>query len=236
MNNKAALITGGADRIGRSIALTFAELGFDVALHYGQSKDKAEKTRDEIREKGVKCNLYQRNLEDIKQVESLIPDVSADMDLFFLVNNASVFYPSRLRTSNYNDLVKVFSINFFTPYILTQEFAKYVKEGHIINLLDAKVNRNHTEHFNYLLTKKILFSFTKMSAVELAPEIRVNGIAPGPILAPEDKGIDYLEIAGSKTPLKKPGSLFNITETIKYIVNNDYITGQIIYLDGGENL
>lgn len=236
MERKAALITGGSERIGKSIALSFAEKGFDIAIHYSRSETKAEGAKLEIENEGVRCLIFKNDFSDPSQVKSLVTDVFKELNLFCIVNNASVFEPSSLKESNYTEFENTFNINFFAPFILTREFAKNVLKGHIINILDTKISQNKTEHFNYLLTKKFLQSFTEMSAVQLAPGIRVNGIALGPILPPPGKDVNYLKEVASKTPIGIPGSLKDIGDTIKYFIDNEYVTGQIIYLDGGENL
>ena len=234
--NKSALITGSSDRIGKQIAICFAEMGFDIALHYFSSRVKAENIRQEILTKNVKCTLFKADFNNTTETISLIKDVCNTFRLKFLVNNASLFVESKLTQKDYRRFETLFNINFKAPYILTKEFARLVNEGMIINMLDTKIAKNDTKHFDYLLTKKFLVNFTKMSALNLAPYIRVNGIAPGLILPPRHKDLKYLEQLSKSIPLKKTGSLDGIRDTIKYLVNNDFITGQIIYLDGGENL
>lgn len=234
--NKAALITGGSDRIGKEIAISFAEMGFDIALHYFESEEKAQSTRQEILAKNVKCSVFQANFSTPEETLSLMKDVSECYDLEFMVNNASVFIKSSLSDNEYDIFENTFNINFKAPYILTKEFARLKGSGLVINVLDTKISKNATDYFDYLLTKKILEDFTKMSALHLSPDIRVNAIAPGNILPPRGKGIQYLQDLSKDIPLKKTGGVEYIKNTIRYFVNNDFITGQIIYIDGGENL
>jgi len=234
--NKAALITGGSDRIGKEIAISFAEMGFDIALHCFESENKAQSTRQEILAKNVKCSVFQADFSNPGEIFSLMKNISDRYDVQFLVNNASVFVESSLSDTQYDMFEDIFNINFKAPYILTKEFARLKSKGLIINILDTKISQNSTDCFDYLLTKKFLEDFTRMSALHLSPGIRVNAIAPGIILPPRGKDAEYLRGLSESIPLKKTGAVNYIKSTVRYFVNNDFITGQIIYVDGGENL
>ena len=122
------------------------------------------------------------------------------------------------------------------PYILTQEFARLCKAGSIINILDTHITENRTAHFDYLLSKKTLAAFTQQAAVSLAPKIRVNAIAPGLILPPVAEKADYLNRLAKKIPLKRKGNIENITHAVQFLAKNNYITGQVLFIDGGEHL
>lgn len=235
-SSKAVLITGGADRIGRAMALTFAEMGYDVALHYLNSKEKAASTKQDILSMNRRCDLFRADLRDSSAVSSLITEVCNEYDLVSLVNNASVFVESSLLEGDHCLAQEMFDINFKAPSLLTKEFARRQKKGHIINMLDTKVSQNSTRHFDYLLSKKFLYDYTKMTALHLAPHIRVNGIAPGMILPPPGEDEKYLKKRSEEIPLQRPGSLEAIQSTLRYLVQNDFITGEVIYVDGGENL
>lgn len=234
--NKAALITGGSDRIGKEIAISFAEMGFDIALHYFESEKKAQRTRQEILARNVKCSVFQADFKSLEETLSLMKDVAECYDVQFLVNNASIFVKSSLLDTEHDIFAETFNINFNAPYILTKEFARLKKKGLIINVLDTKISKNTTDYFDYLLTKKFLEDFTKMSALHLSPDIRVNAIAPGNILSPRGKGLQYLQGLSENIPLKQTGDVDYIKNTVRYFVTNDFITGQVIYVDGGENL
>ncbi len=236
-NKNAVLITGGADRIGREIALNLADKGFNIALHYNSAKAKAEKTRNEILSKNVFCEIYKWDFNKPKLIPDLFERISQDFELSVLINSASIFYENDFLESTSDEFDKFFNINFKTPYILTKEFAKKTPENSlIINLLDTKIVKNETPHFNYLLTKKFLEDFTKLSAYHLAPKIRVNAIAPGLILPPPGRDDEYLNRRAQNIPLKKKGDLKNITQAVNFLIENDFVTGQIIFVDGGENL
>ena len=235
--SKAALITGGGKRLGKAISLSLAERGYDIAIHYNHSDKEAKETADLIREKGRKCEIFQSNLSDISQVRSLIPTV---FEVFpqcsILVNSASIF-----ENIGFNDVTEEiferdFNTNFKAPFFLSQDFSKGDDAELIINMLDMRINKIETEHFTYNLTKKALRDFTLMAAKALGPKIRVNGICPGPILPPPDKDIKYLEQIAKNTPLQKPGNPDYIITAVKYLLDNSFVTGQCLFVDGGQHL
>ena len=233
----AALVTGASQRIGKSIALALAAKGYDIALHYNHSKAKALQTAKEIQKHKVQCELFQANLSDATHVTQLIPQVTKTFPkLTVLVNNASIFEKDQLHTGNINDLDKHMTTNFQAPYQLSIDFAKKCKKGHIINILDTHIVQNTTHHLTYLLSKKALAELTQIAAIELAPHIRVNGIAPGLILPPPGEKRAYLDRLAKRIPLKKKGNVNDVTKTVAFLMENPYITGQIIFVDGGEHL
>lgn len=184
---KAALITGGAERIGKEIALTLADLGYNIALHYNSSQDKALQTKEEIKHKKVNCEIFRANFSDEGEISKMFKEVLKQFDISLLINSASIFSESSLTDNNFSNFDKFFNINFKAPYMLTKLFANYYlsselptnakESGIIINILDTKIAKNKSLSFDYLLSKKALKEFTKMSAVALSPKIRVNGIA-----------------------------------------------------------
>lgn len=233
---KFALITGAADRIGKAFAIALAQMGYHIFLHYNSSQQKADATAKLIEEKGQECVLKQADFKDEEQVTQLIKDCSEEGKIEILINNASNFVESSFDTRGAVLLDDLYKVNFKAPYILTKQFAKYCKDGLIINMLDTKINQHKTKHLDYLLTKKSLEDLTYMSAIQLAPEIRVNGIAPGLILPPENESEEYLEEMAQDIPLRKTGALQQLTETLKFLINNSFITGEVIEVDGGEHL
>lgn len=237
LTRKVALVTGGAVRIGQAISLKLAELGFDIALHYHQSKEEALKTAQYIRKKGRVCELFFCDLANEHETSLLIQKTRKKFkNLSLLVNNASVFNPSIFKKISLKQLNEEFAINFKAPFILMRDFANQCPKGEIINLLDTNIAKNTTEHFTYLLTKKALHELTKLAAMELAPSIRVNAIAPGAILAPANNDKTYLKRVTKNIPLKRMGDVTQITKTIEFLLKNDYLTGEVVFVDGGEHL
>ena len=235
--SRAALITGGAQRIGKEIAFFLFKKQFKIALHYNTSKEAAEEIAQYINTNGGECFLFPCDLNDIASTARLIPEViNTFQNCELLINNASIFKRAYLRETDEATFDQQFNVNFKAPLFLSQQFAEQCGTGHIINVLDTKVSRHHTPYFVYSLTKKALFEFTKMAAVELGPEIRVNGICPGLILPSVDSGEEGFKKMAKKIPLKATGNPNYITSAIEFLLENPFITGECIFVDGGENL
>ena len=235
--NDVAIVTGGAKRIGRTIALMLARRGYDIILHYNASIDEAERTAKEIEASGRRCFLLSANFDDMTQVLTFIPNAfQISNNCHLLVNSASIFDRARLLETDEDLFDRHFNINFKTPFFLSRDFARLYKQGQIINVLDTKISKNMISYFVYTLTKKALFEFTKMAAKELAPNIRVNGIGPGLILPPPGQDESYLDEKSKSIPLKRKGDLESIGSAISFLIDNHYITGECIFIDGGEHL
>ena len=233
----AALVTGAARRIGHSIALALAARGYDIALHYNRSEKEAVKTAAMVRRKNTRCEIFHCDLAGGKDISLMMDEITEKFsNLNLIINNASVFLPSRLDFRGMQLFDLHMAVNLHAPYIITAKFAQLHRKGHIINLLDAGIVRNKTKYLAYLLSKKALAEFTKMSAAVLGPHIRVNGVAPDLILPPENKNIHYLERRSRAIPLRRRGCAENILQSINFLLDDNYITGQILFIDGGESL
>jgi len=232
-----ALITGGAKRIGREIAFLLAARGYDLVINYNNSKAEAEKLAAEIGEKfKVKCVIFKADLRDLEQTKKLAEFVKKNSSNWnLLINNASIFNQSKFLTASESESSDNLNIHFFSPLILAKEFAKNSPEnGQVINLLDKNIVRYDTNYFHYLLSKKFLAEATKMLALELAPNIRVNGIAPGFILEPIDNSNAQSFV--KKIPLQKKGDAKNIVQAVDFLLTNEFVNGQILFIDGGASL
>lgn len=231
------LITGGARRVGKAIALALARHGYNIALHYHQSQDEAESVYDAIKPYGVDCHLFACDLMDIQSLQRMIQQIFIDCpDCNVLINNASIFERISFMDTDEEAFDANFSIHVKAPFFLSQAFARQCREGNIINLLDTKVHRTLTEYFAYTLSKKTLFEFTKMAAKALAPTIRVNGIAPGYILPPIDGSETDTDRVQNSIPMKMLGNPEVIAQTVMFLLENTFITGECITVDGGERL
>jgi len=231
---KVALVTGSAKRIGYFIALHLAKIGFDIALHYNNSYNEAKKSKKIIEDNGKRCELFKLDFNENNN-SSLIENVVEKFGrLDILVNNSSIFLRENLLSSTDESFDKIMNINLKMPYILTRDFGIYCKknekDGIIINILDSIIKKNNNNYFIYSLSKKSIKELTILSAKELAPFIRVNGIALGFILGQENENLEqYIE----KIPMKRLGNVDDITKTINFILENNYLTGEVIFLDGG---
>lgn len=229
---KAALITGGARRIGKELAVHLAARGYDIAIHYFNSDTDAKQTAKEIEQYGRKSVILKADLNEPAEVQGLIEQTVAELPaLCLLVNNASVWNGGSLKESSLEEFDQNFNVHVKAPYLLTRDYARQVRKGNIINILDSNIARNKADEFAYLLSKKCLHELTKMAAVELAPDIRVNALAPGMILKPENQP--------DKAPsnlVQRHGSPQDVLQAVDYLLDNQMLTGQCLYLAGGKDL
>lgn len=236
---QTALITGALKRIGQALSRHLASRGWNIAIHYHSSAKQAQQLRDELASQYAKSRfaIFQANLMDEKEVQKLIPDVLKEFSTIdLLINNASVFDPSYLKETSLELLQKQMTVNFQSPFLLMRDFAQKAEPGNIINFVDTRITNNHSNFAAYSISKKALWELTKMAALEFAPKIRVNAIAPGVTLPPEDKDEKYLRNLARDIPMKKPGGLEPILRSLDFILENDHLTGQLLFADGGENL
>ena len=236
-----ALITGAAKRIGAAMATRLHNEGFRVIIHYGHSKDDAHtlaQKLNDIRPESATC--LQANLCDSEEVKALSDNaVSVWGQLDVLVNNASSFYPTPIGSISEDDWLSLVGSNVKGPLFLSQALAPALRKtkGCIVNMVDMHIDRPLPKHSVYLLAKSGLASLTQSLAIDLAPDIRVNGIGPGAILWPEremeDNEKDKLL---SSIPLGELGKPDDIAQTLSFLVSASYVTGQIIFVDGGRSL
>ncbi len=236
---QTALITGASKRIGKSMAIHLAAKGWNVAVHFNNSEKPADDLIAELSYKypGQQFNAFRANLADIDEVIALIPAVVGVYGPFqLLINNASVFDPGYLKKTSPELFELQININLKAPFFLMRDFASHCKRGNIINFVDTRITNNKSNFAAYSLSKKGLWEATKMAALEFAPAIRVNAIAPGVTLAPEDRDENYLLNLAQLIPMKRPGGIEPIIKSFDYILENQHLTGQLLFADGGENL
>ena len=239
---KTIFITGAAKRIGKEIALCFSEMGWNIIIHYNSSKNDAQVLADEINGTTPDSAItVQGNLdvkEDVKKVINKVRDAFPTIDL--LINNASTFYPTPIEDISEEHWDKLVGSNLKGPLFLIKGLKDKLKEskGSIINITDTNLSKGVANYSIYSAAKAGLESITKGLARELAPDIKVNAIAPGAMLEPPD--VTWTEEQKSKVissiPLNRMGSEKDISEAVKFLAKSNYITGQIIKVDGGRSL
>ncbi len=219
------------------MALMLAKAGYDIALHYHASEKYAHEIQSEIKALGRRCFCIQGDLRDPSFYTRCIDAVIETLGpIALLINNASIFEKIRFKDSQQETFNDYFDLHVRAPLFLAQAYASHRKSGAIINMLDSGVDSYAEDAFIYTLSKKSLKDLTLLLAKTLAPNIRVNGICPGPILPPEDQGDQYLAAIAEKTPMKRPGTLEDILNAVRYLMESNYITGEILYVDGGQRL
>ncbi len=237
MSKGTALITGGAVRLGKVFCTTLANAGYNLAIHYNSSSEQAEITAEELRTTDVNCETFQFDFSGKNDVSDLIANVRKKFpDLNVLINSASVYDQATMMETPELILERQFKVNFQAPYFLTQAFAQQCKSGNVVNIIDNKIAFNQYQYSAYVLSKKTLAEFTRLAAVELAPDVRVNGIAPGVVLPASVRSQDYIDWRIEGIPLKQQGQTENIAQALLYLLTNDFVCGQILFVDGGESL
>ena len=239
---KTIFITGAAKRIGKEIALCFSEMGWNIIIHYNSSKNDAQVLADEINGNNPDSAItVQGNLdvkEDVEKVINEVRDAFPTIDL--LINNASTFYPTPIEDISEEHWDKLVGSNLKGPLFLIKGLKDKLKEskGSIINITDTNLSKGVANYSIYSAAKAGLESITKGLARELAPDIKVNAIAPGAMLEPPD--VTWTEEQKSNVissiPLNRMGSEKDISEAVKFLAKSNYITGQIIKVDGGRSL
>ncbi len=240
--NKTIFITGAAKRIGKAIALAFNDLGWNIIIHYNSSKKDADELADKInKDNPDRAITVQGDLDkeaDIKKILNDINNMFPTLDL--LVNNASTFYPTPIEEISDHHWKKLIGSNLKGPLFLIQGLKDKLKasNGSIINITDTNLSKGVPNFSIYSAAKAGLEAITKGLARELAPEIKVNAIAPGAMLEPPD--VTWTEDQRNKViesiPLNRMGSEQDIAEAVKFLAHSEYITGQIIKVDGGRSL
>ena len=236
---KTALNTGGAQRIGAQIAQTLHDNGFNIIIHYRHSKQAAEALAQALNaQRSDSAEIIQAELSSLKDIQALSQSID---QLDVLVNNASVFYPTPVEDADQDTWHNIMDTNVMAPFFLWQSLTNTLRKtsGCIINIIDIHGERPLKNHAIYNISKAGIAMMTKSLAKELAPEIRVCGISPGSILWPENEASLTDEQKNkmlNKIALGKQGSATDIANTVLFLANSPYITGQIISVDGGRTL
>lgn len=236
-----ALVTGGAVRIGKAIALHLADMGLSVAIHYRHSSKDADALAGQIKANGGHAISLGADLADPHDTSSLIDRAAeqfgAAVDV--LVNNASAFEQDRLETVSLETWELHQAVNLRAPVLLSQSFAKQLgsqRSGCVVNMIDQRVLKLNPQYFSYTASKAGLWTVTRTMAQALAPNVRVNAISPGPTLGnPFQSEQDFAAEAAS-VPLRHGPELTEISKAIQFLLETPSMTGQMLTLDGGQHL
>jgi pteridine reductase len=256
LDGKVAIVTGGAVRLGRALALALAEQGARLVIHYGSSAGPAQETVTEIKAMGSDALAVQADFSQSGQAPSIVERAVAHFgQVDILVNSAAIFEPGKWNDTTEANWDRHFAINLKSPFFLSQAFAKHVgperacpepcpeqsrrdsrRTGHIVNIADWRGVRPGIGHVAYTLTKAALIAMTKSLALALAPNIQVNAIAPGMILPPPGKDPSYLERQAGQIPAQRVGSPQEIAKALLFLLRSDFVTGELIFVTGGQHL
>ena len=237
LQGKIALVTGGAKRLGKTCSLALAAEGADILLHYNKSQSEAEITASEIRTYGSSCVLIQQDLTNPDSISSFIEKLLSETDsIDLLINSASIFPSDNFKNISSESIMQNMQINAYSPFLLGKALAEKTSLSDIINFLDSRITGPDPNHLAYHLSKRMLYTMTKVMAESLAPEVRVNAIAPGPILPPDNKNKDYFEKLQHLNPLQKTGAPEDISQALLFLLKSSFTTGQVLFVDGGMHL
>jgi NAD(P)-dependent dehydrogenase (short-subunit alcohol dehydrogenase family) len=237
LKGKTALITGAAKRLGRAMALALARRGVNVVVHYHRSDRAAADVCDEVDRLGASAWRVQADLSDAHQAQRVFEEAESKAGFIdILVNSASRFDKDTLWSAGDESLSRNLRLHTAAPLILARGMAQQDRPGHIVNLLDTRVMVYDREHVSYHISKRMLLTLTQMLALELAPRIAVNAIAPGLILPPEGEDQSYLERLAHANPLHRCGDPADVTDALLFLVSSRFVTGQVVYVDGGYHM
>ena len=239
MEARKIIITGGATRIGAAIAKRLAGRGVEIVIHFNKSKSNAEKLKKELSKKQTKVYLVKGDLSKEPDVNKILKFAKSKLKYFdCLVNNASLFENDKLENFTSKSWEKHISTNLKAPALLSKEFSKNIrgKNNNIINIIDQRVFKLTPYFFSYTLSKTGLYTLTKTSAMSLSPNIRVNGIAPGPTIKNKRQSKKHFKSQYLATPLKQQVDVDEICNAVDFFIKNSSITGQVLAIDSGQSL
>ena len=240
MEEQKIIITGGATRIGAAIAEDLANGKNQITIHYNKSIKRAKQLKNILEKKGSKIFLIKANLNIISELNKIIKFANIKMKgINCLINNASIFENDNIKKFSIKRWDNHLNINLKAPALLIQQFAKIVSKNtsaNVINIVDQRIFKITPYFLSYTLSKTGLYTLTKTSAMSLAPNIRVNGIAPGPTIKSKRQSLKHFKKQYLSTLLRKNVDTKEICSAIKFLITNKSITGQVIAIDSGQSL
>jgi pteridine reductase len=239
LRESVALVTGGGHRLGRAIALTLGQAGARVMIHYNQSAEQAQATLDELHALGAEGQIVQGDLALVQEAEQVVDQALAAWGrLDILVNNAGIWGATPIGTVTEERWDELLNTNLRSMFFIAQRSAPALRAAHgaIVNIADVGVLRPWRNYTPYLVSKGGVVTLTEALAKDLAPEVRVNAIAPGPVLLPDDWSSEQAEQTIRTVPLRRLGSADDIAQAALYLIQAEYVTGVVLPVDGGQRL
>lgn len=234
---RTALVTGAAKRIGLAVAEALANEGVNIVVHYRSSEHEAEQAVGRLRQKDVQAWRVQADLSDPQEAASLFGqacDAAGSIDI--VINSASIFPKGRLPEMTLDDVAVNVQINALAPFVIGRDLARQDRDGVIVNFLDTRIVEYDAAHTAYHISKRMLFTLTRMMALEFAPNVRVSGVAPGLVLPPPGEDESYLQRLASNNPLQRIGGPQGVVDAALFLVKSHFVTGQVIFVDGGYHM
>ena len=234
--NKSVIVTGGAIRIGREICLKLSEEGYNIAIHYRSSEDDARELQEEIQSAGGSASTIQCDLNDSASVKGLIKNASDSLgEVVGVVNNASLFVLDRIEDVSEETWVEHMKVNALAPLLLIQGLLESPVEGSwVVNILDFKIESPNADYLSYTGSRFAMHGLTSALAIDLAPKVRINSVAPGHVLTSDILDAETLQRVQSESPLGFGPSARDVAESVAFLAKSPAITGQTIFVDSGE--
>lgn len=236
---RKALVTGGAVRVGRAIALALGEAGYEVGVHYRRSRAEAAAAVRDLKRMGVRTHVFRADLSDTAQIEAMFEEVDRRLGgLDLLVNSAAIFPRADAREVTSDEWDHVFRVNTRAPFLCSQQAARRMGPGSsIINIADTGFDEAWPAYVPYVASKAALVSLTRGLARALGPDTRVNAVAPGPVLLPETSASEEdADEAAKRTVLKRVGTPEDVAGAVLYLDRAAYVTGTVLRVDGGHHI
>lgn len=236
---RVALVTGGAVRVGRALSLGLAEAGYDLVVTYLSSASEAEKVAERIRRVGRRCELVAADLSDADAAERVVGAVEGAYGrLDLLVSSAASFDAAPLLDVDAERWDAVMSLNVRAPHLLVRAAAPLLRtaRGSVVNIADLSAFQPWVEHPHHAVSKAALVHLTKVQARTLAPDVRVNAVAPGAVLPPEDLSEEARRSLAAAAPLRRLGSPQDVVQAVLYLARAEFVTGEVLVVDGGRML
>jgi pteridine reductase len=239
LHGKVALVTGGARRVGKAIALAIAHRGADVVVHYNSGADEAEQTATELRALGIRAALLHGDLSEVAIAQALparAHDAFGQLDI--VVNSAAMMQRTPIGEVTPGDWEKMFALNLRAPFFVAQSAAPLLRArgGVIVNIADLAAYETWPAYVPHAITKAGVVQMTRGLAHALAPEIRVNAVAPGAVLLPAEWDVDASNRLVATTPLRRLGSAEDVAQAVVYLCEATYVTGEVLIVDGGRHI
>ena len=240
ISGKIALVTGGAKRVGKAIVQALAARGCHLVVHYHRSQAQAQETVRDLRAAGHRALAVQADITKEDQVEAMIEAATAHFGrIDILVNNAALFYRTPVETLTIEDWERVMDVNLTGTFLCAHKIGLRMREwgwGHIINIADVAGERPWADYIPYSVSKACVLTFTQGLAMELAPQVMVNAVIPGPVLFQEDTPDTVRQREIDKTLVKRAGSPQDVAQVVVFVAESDYSTGASFHVDGGRSL
>ena len=240
ISGKIALVTGGAKRVGKAIVQALAARGCHLVVHYHRSQAQAQETVRDLRAAGHQALAVQADITKEDQVEAMIEAATAHFGrIDILVNNAALFYRTPVETLTIEDWERVMDVNLTGTFLCAHKIGLRMREwgwGHIINIADVAGERPWADYIPYSVSKACVLTFTQGLAMELAPQVMVNAVIPGPVLFQEDTPDNVRQREIDKTLVKRAGSPRDVAQVVVFVAESDYSTGASFHVDGGRSL